>query len=338
MILAPNSGFIRISVQMAADRYSYMSMLGFVTLAAAGFCGLWRMSLRWHAIASVGIIAISLGALMALTALTRHQCRTWLNSESLWTHALTHGATSSFLAHIDFGNVLYTQGKYEAAAAHFAEALVLYPGYDKAHNNLGNVLYTQGKHEAAVAHYTEALRLNPGYADAHNNLGVALKAMGKYQEAEAQYAEAIRLDPSDVKAQINLGAVLSRQGKYKEAEAQYAEAIRLDPGFAGAYNASAMIKAACPEAKFRDGKKAVQFATRACELTEWKNATILDTLAAAQAEAGDFDAAVRSQKRAFELLTDEQQQADYRCRLALYQAKKPYRQVSAEHSFTGATP
>ena len=45
VILAPNSGIIRISEQIAADRYSYMAMLGWVMLAAAGFCWLWRMSL-----------------------------------------------------------------------------------------------------------------------------------------------------------------------------------------------------------------------------------------------------------------------------------------------------
>ena len=48
VILAPNSGFIRISDQIATDRYSYMSMLGSVMVAAAGFCWLWRMSSRWH--------------------------------------------------------------------------------------------------------------------------------------------------------------------------------------------------------------------------------------------------------------------------------------------------
>ncbi len=60
VILVPNSGIIRISDQIAADRYCYTSMLGFVMPAAAGFCWLWRMFSRWRPCA-VGIIAIGLG-------------------------------------------------------------------------------------------------------------------------------------------------------------------------------------------------------------------------------------------------------------------------------------
>ncbi len=88
--------------------------------------------------------------------------------------------------------------------------------------------------------------------------------------------------------------------------------------------------AACPEAKFRDGKKAIQLSTLACELTRWKNPVVLDTLAAAQAEAGDFAAAVKWQLSAIERLPDERQKTDYRSRLALYQAKQPYRQVPTQ--------
>ncbi len=71
MILAPNSGIIQISDQIAADRYSYMSMLGLVIVAAAGLCWLWRMSSRWHPDAPIAIVAMGLGALLALTALTQ---------------------------------------------------------------------------------------------------------------------------------------------------------------------------------------------------------------------------------------------------------------------------
>ncbi len=399
VILAPNSGIIRISDEMVADRYSYMSMLGTVMLAAAGFCSLWRMSSRWHPDAAVGIIALGLASLLGLTTMTRNQCRTWLSEETLWAHALAHGANLSYLAHTVLGNVRYTQGKYEEATAHFTEALRLGPGLAEAHNNLGNVRYAQGKCEEAMGHFTEALRLNPGYADAHYNLGVALQTKGmaqaaqahyaeavrlrpgyadahknlgfvlysqgqyeaaaahftealrlnpgypdvhnslgtilsrqkKYPEAEAHFDQALRLHPGNVPAQCNLGLVLSRLGDYEAARSQFTEAIRLEPGEPNAYNALAMLMAACPEAKFRDGKRAVELATHARELTQGKNPIILDTLAAAQAEAGDFDAAVSSQKRAIELLTDEPQKNDYRSRLELYRARRPFRQVSPQH-------
>ena len=88
------------------------------------------------------------------------------------------------------------------------------------------------------------------------------------------------------------------------------------------------------EAKFRDGKRAVALATTACGLTNWKDANKLDTLAAAYAEAGDFDAAITWQTTAIELLHDEMERGAYRSRLALYQAKKPYREPSPERAPT----
>ncbi|MHC4540219.1 MAG: hypothetical protein ACYS74_10625, partial [Planctomycetota bacterium] len=69
---------------------------------------------------------------------------------------------------------------------------------------------------------------------------------------------------------------------------------------------------------------------KACELTDWKNADYLDTPAASYAEAGDFDSAVKWQKEAIDLLTEDtsaESRSNYESRLNLYQSGKPYRQV-----------
>ena len=84
--------------------------------------------------------------------------------------------------------------------------------------------------------------------------------------------------------------------------------------------------ATCPDARFRNGKKAVELATRACELTEWKLADMIDSLAAAHAEAGDFDAAVKWQIKANVLYDADANREEGRARLELYLESTPYRQ------------
>ena len=111
---------------------------------------------------------------------------------------------------------------------------------------------------------------------------------------------------------------------YEKALADYSEAIRLEPGSVEGHNNRAWIWATCPDAKYRDGKRAVESGPRACELTKWKDATYLDTLSAAYAEASQFDEAVKCQTKAIGLLTDEKEKADYGARLKLYQERKPY--------------
>jgi hypothetical protein len=84
--------------------------------------------------------------------------------------------------------------------------------------------------------------------------------------------------------------------------------------------------ATCPGARYRDGKLAVVSAARAAELTSWKDGHVVETLAAACAEAGEFAGAVRWQQRAGErFLATGFGPIDYQDRLALYQAGKPFR-------------
>ena len=112
--------------------------------------------------------------------------------------------------------------------------------------------------------------------------------------------------------------------EYAKALADYDEAIRIEPKNPFPYNNRAWIRATCQDSKYRDGAKAIESATRACELTEWQGAYPLGTLAAACAEVGDFDAAVKWQTRANALYYDAEDERMGEERLALYREMKPY--------------
>ena len=103
MILAPNSGIIRFGDQIAADRYSYIAMLGWVVLAAAGLCRLCQTCSRARS-GAIGIVALCLGAI--LVPMTWNLCRTWRDSEALYTHALKHGAGSNHWAYNNCASIM----------------------------------------------------------------------------------------------------------------------------------------------------------------------------------------------------------------------------------------
>jgi hypothetical protein len=100
--------------------------------------------------------------------------------------------------------------------------------------------------------------------------------------------------------------------------------MELDPKSLQAYSGSAWLLATCPDSSVRDPELAIQRAQIAMELSGKKDAVSFDTLAAAQASAGDFDAARKSVRQAMELASADEREV-YRDRLAMYQHAKPYR-------------
>ena len=160
---------------------------------------------------------------------------------------------------------------------------------------------------------------------AYFNRGNAWGEKNEYGKAIADYNEAIRLDPKYVVAYNSLGYAWNLKKDYNQAITNYNEAIRLDPKNAYAYNSRARLWATCPDAKFRDGKKAVESAKKVMDLDKTKANWYAETLAAAYAESGDFVEAVRWQAKALE---DPQLKSDEgaRRRLELYKKEQPYRQ------------
>ena len=145
--------------------------------------------------------------------------------------------------------------------------------------------------------------------------------------AIADFNQAIKLDPKLASAYDNRGLAWGRMKEYEKAIADYGEAIRLDPKFVSAWNDRAWEEATAIEPKVRDGKKAIADSTKALELAGSKeDPLLLTTLAAAYAEAGDFESAAKWQARAVELAPSTEQKTDWQARLELYRGRQAYRE------------
>lgn len=128
--------------------------------------------------------------------------------------------------------------------------------------------FATGETDKALADYDEVIRIVP--TDAHEHLcrGWAWQAKTDYDKALADYDEVIRLDPKSIATHFNRSLVWYDKTEYGKALPDFNEATRLDPKSAYAVGSRAWIWATCPDEMVRDGKNAVESATRACELSE----------------------------------------------------------------------
>jgi serine/threonine-protein kinase len=199
---------------------------------------------------------------------------------------------------------------------------------------LGEIFQLQGDWTAAVDAYRKAvdracataafLKLDGSpYSVKHY-----LRRLKDQPAVIAAFQRAIELDPGAFLDRYILGELLEHQGRYAEAEKAYLGAIKARPGWLPACDSLARLLATCPDDKVRDGKRGVEYATTACEQSGWKAPFCLDTLAAAYAETGQFEEAVRYQTRALEdrVLKGVLRTAP-RQRLELYRQKKPFRET-----------
>ena len=232
-------------------------------------------------------------------------------------------------AYYNLGDALIRKGSVNEAIAQYQKALQIKPDYAEAHVNLGNALLQKGSVDEALAHYQRALQIKPDFAEAHYNLGDALIRKGSVDQAIAHFQRALEIDPDFAEAHINLGHALIRKGKMDEAIAHFQKALQVSPDYAEAQKSLAWVLATCPQASLRNGKRAVELAQRANQLTGDGNPVVLGTLAAAYAEAGRFPEAVATAQRALQLAGTQSNTAladALRSQLKLYQAGLPFHQ------------
>jgi tetratricopeptide (TPR) repeat protein len=195
-----------------------------------------------------------------------------------------------------------------------------------------------GKNRSAIQNLDEAIRRNPKDASAYANRGVCFDLLGDVDHAFADYNEAIRLH-FEGHAYVNRAQLYLQKHNYQSALGDLESGAKLarndnEKRYGQVLATIAWVRATCPDPAFRNGKKAVELSTKACELTQWKSARAIEAFAAAYAECGHFDQAIKYQTQAVNLrdsddglsqkersLNDERK----RSRLILYRNQQPYR-------------
>ena len=215
-------------------------------------------------------------------------------------------------------------GQYADAIADCEEALRLDPEDAAAYWTRGTARFKRGEFDPAMADFNAAVKYDPKFALAFRNRGVLYLRQREYEKAIADFTEAIRLNHSDARSHRHRAVTHSQIGDYEQALEDLRSSLRIDSNDVEAYNDFAWLLATCPHRRWRDGAKALEHATKAAEITDWQDAGILDTLAAAYAETNQFDRAVEWMRKAI-AGTPQRQQPGLLDRLRLYQAGMPYR-------------
>jgi tetratricopeptide (TPR) repeat protein len=200
-------------------------------------------------------------------------------------------------------------------------------------------LGAQGLHEEAIADYDDAIHMEPNNPRLYIARGNEWRRHLKLDAALADYDRAIQLDPNEITPYICRVLVTKQRRAFDKAVFELSELLRMAPDNAEIHRLLARILATCNWETVRDGHRAVREATRACELTAWRDPDCLDTLAAAYAETGDFPSAVRWQSRAIQLLRQNvpsvlkramdfggRRGVSFDDRLAFYKRKRPCRE------------
>jgi tetratricopeptide (TPR) repeat protein len=213
----------------------------------------------------------------------------------------------------------------EKALADIDRVLQLRPGDPMAMRFRAILLAGSGKLDVAIDQLEELKQVSPGDIEVMLQLAMFYAAEDKPHEAIGHYSAALEQDPDNLLAIRGRGDSYLSVGKHAEAIADLSRALEASPEDPGILNNLAWVLATSPDDKLRDGKRAKELATKACELTKYEAAHILSTLAAAYAETGDFKTAIKWSTKAVQLGSEEQQEPLAK-ELKAYKESKPVRE------------
>jgi tetratricopeptide (TPR) repeat protein len=338
-MIFPALGFVNVFPMLfswVADHFLYLASAPLLALFAALATG---ATARLGDKAGGGVLRLggqfaAAMVVIVLAVLTSRQIPMYRDVDTLWRTTIERNPTA-WIAYNNLGVSLVAAGRTDEAIENYQKALDLHPQFFQATSNLAELYLARGRADLAEPLYEKLVVIAPGNAVGQYQLGLARLRQGRTAEAVDRFERALRLRPGMASAYARLGDVALARGDWNEAIARYGEAVRREPGdsrtlFLESFALTAVgrggeavaslrqallkepdnpvtlarlarLLAAWSDPTLRNGAEAVQLAERAALITHQENGTILDALAAAYAEMGDFARAAATAGRAAEI-------------------------------------
>ncbi len=307
-----------------SDHLQYLPLIAPVAFAAAVLATALNRSI---------FRIVGLALLISLTISTHQRASVYTSDEAIMRDAIAKNPAASY-ARDHLGIILAKRGDLAGALDQFRTSAKASPDDADAFSDLAHALAVTGDFSEAETNYKLALKLEPYDAETHRNYAQLLRQEGRNRESIFHYQVALRFK-SDNRARLEFASLLYQTGNVPAAVKQYRQAVAEEPDNVEALNNLAWLLATTGDDAVRDGAAAVAFAERACKLTEYKQARMTGTLAAAYAEAGRYAEAVTLCQTTMELAraAGDQRTSEISSQLLnLYRANQPYHEPLAPDS------
>ena len=360
ILLLPSLGlvaFANLGLTFVSDHFIYLASAGIFGAVGSAFdvAPLGATRLRRS------MLVAALAATAACVLLTIAHEPVFRNAESMWSRVLAL-APDSYAGNLGLAEAWTAEGRFAEALKKYEQAIAIEPRAVDAYLLLGERKKAQGDATAAAALFARGLELDPGSVPAMVGLASTSERLGKIPEARELYERAVKLAPRDVPARMGLGEMYLGFRRQADALREFDAVIQIVPAYPRGYlgaatclrslsryveavevlraglthspddvallNMLALTLATSPDDRARNGASAVSIAERACAMSSSANFELRATLAAAYAEAGRFEDALRESRRAeaeAEAANDGNGASENRRRSDLFGQREPLR-------------
>jgi len=230
-------------------------------------------------------------------------------------------------AYEEIADMFFTLKEYDRAIKTWNEVLKLGVDTAELRKKIAVANLNLGNTDEAVAQFNKSLQLDPAQADVNVSLGKLSLDLDKKDEALKYWADSLKINPAQPGLHDELGKVYYQKGELRKAIDHWTKAVQLRQDDVEILNNLAWLHSAIRDSDVRDPKKAVEYALRACELTDYGQVDFVDTLAVAYAANGQFPEAIETALKALGLAVPagrENLVDEINKRLELYKTKQPY--------------